>query len=96
MCTCFIISLKHRSCALCIAMLTQNTTTNEDDGLPHDALRSPNNSSEHKSSVRPEGSRAGHPRIIVKRYCLGSIDLAYKMLGYRCCLRVVKSEGGPE
>lgn len=60
-----------------------------------DAPRSPNNSSEHKSSARPEGSRTGYPRIIAKRYCLGSIDLAYKMLGYRCRLRMVKSEGGP-
>lgn len=64
-------------------------------GIPRDAPRSPNNSSEHKSSVRPEGSRAGYPRIIAKRYCLGSIDLAYKMLGYRWRLRMAKSEGGP-
>lgn len=63
--------------------------------IPRDAPRSPNNSSEHKSSVRPEGSRAGYPRIIAKRYCLGSIDLAYKMLGYRWRLRMAKSEGGP-
>lgn len=66
------------------------------DGLPRDAPRSPNNSSEHKSSVKPEGSPAEHPRIIAKRYCLGSIDLAYKILGYRCRLHVVKSEGGPK
>jgi len=64
--------------------------------MPRDASRSPNNSSKHKSSVRPEGSRAEYPSIIAKRYCLCSIDLAYKMLGYRCRLHVVRSEGGPE
>lgn len=73
-----------------------DSDTGYDDGWPRDAPRDPNNSSEHKSSVRPEGSRAGHPRITAKRYCLGSIDLAYKILGYRCRLRAVKSEGGPE
>lgn len=63
--------------------------------MPPDAPRSSNNFSEHKSSVRPEGSRSGYPRIIAKRYCLGSIDLAYKMLGYPYRLCVVRSEGGP-
>lgn len=63
--------------------------------VPPDASRSSNNFSEHKSSARPEGSWPGHPRIIAKRYCLGSIDLAYKMLGYLCRLCVVRSEGGP-
>lgn len=37
----------------------------------------------------------GNPRIISKRYCLGSIDLAYKILGYPYRLCVVRSEGGP-
>lgn len=61
---------------------------------PPDAPTSSNNFSEHKSSVRPGASRPGYPRIIAKRYCLASIDLAYKILGYPHRLCMVRSEGG--
>lgn len=59
-----------------------------------DTSTSSNNFSKHKSSVKPEASWSGYPRIIAKRYCLASIDLVYKMLGYPYRLCAVRSEGG--